>query len=260
MSDEQDVPRSPEYQAFLDDLNQYDNPEVFHDSTLPQIYKLRIINKLLPELPTILTIEVNGDALLDALTESMFALMSLYNPDFKAEAIEEYESEDWAEAHAKMVADPDIQDYVDDMQRFYVRNLPALILRLYSILSTMSIIAPMKKLYRRPEERLSVEKEAKEILAKGVKELEKDIKRMLKVRSKGRPAKNEYAGDGAPELARIVWEIACEKMGEARGIEAVPGLKEIANELDMTDTALGKQLTRAKWPWTRIKTDLANRP
>ncbi len=260
MSDEQNTPLSPEEQALLDDLKQYDNPEVFEDSSLPQIYKFRVITKARPDLPAILRMEIDGDALPDILLEATLRLMRL-DSRVEKEGLETiYGAPTWEEVRAKMLSDKEYLEGELEMRRFFLRNFPKLLVTIYNIAMDMSLFYPIKQVLDEPTERRQYESYLKKGLSKALHNLERDIKRMLKTRSKGRPAKYEYAGDGAPELARKVWTIAREKMGEARGIEAVPGLKEIAIELGMSEGALGKQLTRVKWTWTRIKNDLANLP
>jgi hypothetical protein len=86
--------------------------------------------------------------------------------------------------------------------------------------------------------------------------LKNDIKRMVGTRSTDRPRKIETTA--LPDIVQRVLDTADEMMGDARGKDAVPGLKTIADALDLSEDALGVQLRRAKLPWTKIRTFLEN--
>lgn len=262
MPDEQDTsaPPSPEYQAILDDLKAYDNPEVFEDPDLPQIYKFHIVSTLLQDYPTVIRIEIDGDILPSALVETAFSLIS-QDPEQVREMCEKHGDKDFAEFRANFENDPRFDDIAYSMWLFFVRNFPKLLLSIYGIGAVSSFMAVMLSMLRQePDEELNeIEVVCRSTLETIVNGFEKSIKQMVETRPKGRPTKVKASVGSAPEIARRVWKIACEMMGEARGSEAVPVLKEIANALDVSADALGKQLARSGWPWTRIKTDLASR-
>ena len=66
---------TPEYLALLNDLSVYHNSEAFSDSSLPQLYKLYIRTAHLPDVPFMLDIDVNGNALPTAILEGMIAMV-----------------------------------------------------------------------------------------------------------------------------------------------------------------------------------------
>jgi hypothetical protein len=260
MSDEQDTqkPSSPEYQEYIEAIKAYDNPEVFYDPNLPQIYKFRIVNTLLPGTPDVFRLEVNGEILHDLFLETVIGLMR-QDPAAENRIRELHGDKDLDEYRARLLEDKEYLDAEQEMYRLFVRSLPNLMMRFYEIIVLTSIFgAGLRTGNEQPAERNETEKMLRTTLNQLLRTLEKDIKRILATRRKGRPRKYEGIGDRAPDVARKVWQVACEMMGESRGIEAVPGLKEIAHALGTSENALGKQLTRAKWPWTKIKDVLAH--
>lgn len=248
---------SPEYLALLEDLKLYDNPEVFEDVSLPQLYKLRIVNLILPELPTILRTEVDGVVLISALRETIFAILQR-TPNIQ-EIMQEYGDKDWNESRARLIIDAEYLESERMMFWFFVRYFPKLMVHIYNIGAVVSAVSALGQLSTLPSEIEQKETAYRAVLKNLLRGLEKDIKQWLATRSKGRPSKTKSRVDGAPELARQVWKIACEMMGERRGVEAVPALKEIALKLNTSAGALGRRLTRYGWPWTEMKGYLANR-
>ena len=250
-------PPSPEYQVFLDDLKQYDNPEVFEDPTLPQHYKLRVITKNLPEHPTILDIEVDGEALFRALRETMFKILQL-NPNLE-ETIRQFHGDiGWDEARTKLLADEEYLESEQEMFWFFVRYLPKFMVNTYNIAAMVSAMSTLGRLLDEPEEINEREKIYRTILNDLIRGFKKDIKQMLATRSSGRPKK--YGTGKMPEIVRRVVFTARGMMGEERGKDAVPVLKGIAFNLDLTENALRKQLVRAGYPWADIRDWLAQQP
>jgi hypothetical protein len=241
----QKVPRdlTPEEQALADDLNLYANPEVFSDSTLPQIYKLYIRTLRLPETSFILDIEVNGEDLPAALREGMLGLMHL-DPNFHGNI---------NEVRAEMLADPEYAEADLAARRFFVRHLPKLMVHIYNILVATTVLSVTAPLWDEPTEK---EKLFRFALKGMLRELEKDIKKMLQTRSSGRPKRVETF----PEIVIRVLDVANEMIHLAEGRNVVPGLKQIADRLGFNVNALGKQLVRAGYPWKDIRTHLENRP
>lgn len=236
---------TPEEQALVDDLNVYENPEVFSDSTLPQIYKLYIRTLRLPDVPFILDIEVNGKDLSAALREGMLGMMQL-DPNFDGNI---------DEIRAEMLADPDYAQADLVARRFFVRHLPKLMVHIYNILVATSLLSVTGPLLEEPTAREQLFR----LALKGMlREMEKTIKLMLETRSSGRPKK--VLTETFPEIVIRVLDVASEMMGSARGRDAVPGLKQIADRLGLKVNALGKQLVRAGYPWRDIRTHLENRP
>lgn len=254
-----ETPYSPEeIELFLADLKAYDNPEIFDDPSLPQKYLLRIVSTLLPELPTVVSIEVNGEVLPDALREAMFALVRL-DPDLERRNRDLHGDANWDETRAALLADDEYLEAEREMFRFFVRHFPKLMLRLYEISVLMSGMFIMKQALNQSAEEGFAEQTAKKVLTGELRALGNDIKRMLNTRSKGRPPKTRNDVEGAPEIARQVWRVACDLMGEKRGEKAVPGLKQVARVLGMWTDSLGKQLIRCGWSWSKIKGLLAAR-
>jgi hypothetical protein len=257
MSEEQD-PISPEYQAFLDDLKQYDNPEVFEDASLPQIYKFSISLFALANTPYILKVELNGDVLPSLLAEATLEMLR-QDPRLEEQSLEElYNAASWEELREKILADKEYLDVEIEMRRFFVRHLPKLIFQIYKIALSMSILHPIKNALAQPEDKGGFEKLLKLGLNAMLRNLEKDIKRMLDTRPRGRPKKFEKGN--LPEIVIRVLDKAEEMMGEGKGIDAVPGLKQVADELGFSENALGKQLVRAGYRWTVIRDYLARQP
>lgn len=248
---------SPEYQAFLDDLKAYDNPEVFQDASLPQYYKLRIVNKTLSGLPTIFDIEVNGEVLPYALREAFFSLLKL-DPDAERRMREDYGDKDLSETRSRMDTDEEYLEAEDGMRRFFVRNFPKLMLRLYEIIMMMSVLSSLRQILDQPDEISAREKTSRTVLKGMLRALEKDIKQMLEARSSGRPKK--YGTGRLPEIVKRVIYTARGMMGDATGKDAVPVLKGVAFNLDLTENALRKQLVRAGHPWAGIRDWLASQP
>jgi hypothetical protein len=248
---------SPEYQALLDDLKAYDNSEVFHDNSLPQLYKLRITTALLPDLPTLLNIEVDGNALVRALRENMFALMQR-SPGSLERMQNVLGNMGWEEIRSGLIADEDYLKSEGDMFWFFVRNLPKLVVHTYNIAAFTSAVATIGRLYSKPEEIEVREKAFRAALKELLYLLEKDLKQMLETRPSGRPKK--YGTGTLPDIVKRVVLKALEMMGDARGKDAVPVLKAVAFNLDLTENALRKQLVRAGHPWAGIRDWLANQP
>ncbi|HEX8176653.1 MAG TPA: hypothetical protein VF543_16295 [Pyrinomonadaceae bacterium] len=252
-------PPSSEEKAFLEDVRQYyDNPQVFENPNLPQYYTFRIFAPLLPGAPTIIDVGLNGVDLPDVLREAMLAALRL-SPEIEQVIIESFNSSNWEEARAALVVDKDFLDIEQDMRRFFIRHFPKLMLKLYETAIAMCVITPIgQALSSDPKGRDVRERIFRRVLKDALGNLEKEIKTILETRTKGRPKKLEPK-EGLPEIVHNVLNIAEEMMGEARGKEAVPGLKEIANKLGLTENALGKQLGRAGYSWTALRTYLENR-
>jgi hypothetical protein len=231
-------------------------PEVFSDASLPQLYKLRIVNLLLPEAP-VLRIEVDGQALINSLRESMFRVMRNV-PDSEEIMREAYGAIDWDDLRADMTADKDYLESEQGMFWFFVRHFPKLMVNIYNITALMSVISAIGRLLDDPAEKELKEKAVRETLKLMLRLLGNDIKQMLETRPSGRPKK--YGTGRLPEIVRRVLLTAWGMMGESRGKDAVPVLKGVALNLYLSENALRKQLVRAGHPWAGIRDWLAKQP
>jgi hypothetical protein len=259
MSDENTLDSlSPEHQALLEDLNAYDNPEAFDDLNLPQQYKFRIFSKLLQGRPDVLRIEVNGDILANLLLESFLELSRRFNPDFEKEIREFYGDTDLTETRSVLLTSEEYLKVELEMVRFFLRYLPKLMLHLYGIIIEMSVLSSVKQSADEPTEKNAIEQNLKLVLASSLRRMKNDIQRMVNTRTRGRPKK--FTPNELPEIVNKVIDIAQAMMGDKRGKDAVPGLKGIADKLNLTENALGKQLGRAGYSWTVIRDYLASQP
>lgn len=251
-------PLSQEHLALLEDLKAYDNPAAYSDPDHPHLYKLRIVSVALEHLPTILNVDVNGVNLFPVLRECLFGLIA-HAPNAQAEMISDYEAKDWEDARAKIIADPEYRIAEQESYWFFVRNFPRLMVKVYELFLTMTVMSVFKTSTFSAEQQLEMEPTIKRFLEIGTKELRDEIKRMLRTRTSGRPKKVD--SEQFPEIVEHVLNVAHELMGSARGKDAVPGLKEISLRLGFpTVNALGKQLVRAGYPWKYIRNHLENLP
>jgi hypothetical protein len=239
----EDAQGEPE-DALSRDLQAYDNPEVFKDATLPQTYRLKIRSGHVPDVPYILKIEIDGNSLPEVIHETMVWVMK-QDPSFDGD-IEALRTE--------IVNDDDYWNSVYSIRQFFVRHLPKLLIHAYNIAITTATFYEVGNLLDRRAER---ERLIKTILKELLRTLERDVKQMLATRSSGRPSVSE---DRLPEIVKLVLRTAREIMGDAKGKDAVPVLKTIADRLDLTENALRKKLVRAHHPWAGIKHFLENQP
>jgi hypothetical protein len=142
---------------FLKDLRRYNNPEVFDDPSLPQYYRFQVPS--FPE-PSILSIEVNGDGLPNALRERFFALTGL-GPKAGGALLKGFDS--WER----------------DMLLFFVRHLPLLTVRLYKTLETMSVLKVLAEVSDDPRKQNETLKQILRIL---LPTIEHDLKQILGTR------------------------------------------------------------------------------
>src|SRR5258707_682988 len=253
--------RSPDELALLEDLKAYDNPEIFWDASLPQIYKLRIYSPHLPGNRTVIAAEIDGDILRDALSEVIFGLMS--RAPGLPKTLERHGNKDIGEFRRDAMQEPDYPEMKQAQWKFFLRHFPKLFLSLYEIAVMSSVMATGLSFWRRePDEQLSeMENLTRSTLEGQIAKLEKMIKEIVETRSSGRPPKIET--EPLPEIVKRVLLTARGMMCHARGKDAVPALKGVANNLDTNAPALGMALSRCGHPWTRIKTfleDLPNEP
>ncbi len=247
-----------DYLALLEDLKNYDNPEAYNDSGHPHLYKLRIISKAFEHLPTILNIDVDGLNLMPVLRECLFGILAQGGGDVREQMIADYEAKDWDEAREMIIADSDYKIAEQDCYWFFVRNFPKLMVKVYELFVLMTVMSVFKSRTFSIEQQRDMEPTIKHFLELGTKDLRNEIKRMLRTRSSGRPKK--ITTESLPEIVVNVLNVAHEIMGLTRGKDAVPGLKQIADRLNLKENALGKQLVRAKYPWTDIRTHLERLP
>lgn len=240
--------------ALWEDLKAYDNPEVFYDSGLPQLYLLNIIEQaFLPDRLSILKIEVDGKNLNRALHEAIFRFIG-FTEQARQELIKEYETQDWQHVKLAIMQDPDFVNMQSDIYWFFVRNFPKLSVHLYNMAALMSVLSGLSQIFDEKQMRDEKERTLRTLLRASLRELEREIKKMLGTRSSGRPTKIERGP--VPEIVQQVLDIAQAVMGDKRGKDAVPGLKGIASVLKTSEEALGQRLRRAGFPWISIRTHL----
>ena len=120
---------SPEEQALRADILQYDNPEAFYDSTIPPLYKLSIVSYLLPDNPSVIRAEIDGNLLPSALIEQFFWTMSQDPREFSpSEGVRNF-----AEFRLKVESEPDFESIVDSAWQFFIRYFPKLLVSTFSI-------------------------------------------------------------------------------------------------------------------------------
>jgi hypothetical protein len=240
--------------ALWEDLKAYDNPEVFYDPNLPQVYLLNIVEQaFLPDRMPIVQIHLDGRNLNRGLHEATFRFIGWTN-EAKNELINSYKVQDWHEVKLAIMGDEDFVQLQSDMYLFFVRNFPKLTVRVYNIAVLLSVLSGLTQIFDEKQMRDEKERTLKVLLRASIREFERDIKKMLGTRSSGRPTKIERGP--LPEIVQQVLDIAQAGMGDKRGKDAVPGLKGIANVLDTSEDALGQRLRRAGFPWTIIRTHL----
>lgn len=235
---------SAEELAFFEDLKLYDN---WHDygTTATQIFTTRVWSALLADAPMLVEAKVNGEVMAGQLVETILSL----NP-----ADPEYRE--------SFTSDPAFRRIKVDTWKFFLQHFPKFLGHAYNMAALSAILAVSLKIWREePDAELNeFEVVARKRLKAELEKFEKDMKVIIGTRSSGRPPK--FESDRLPKIVNDVLDIGETLMGEARGIDAVPGLKQIALYIDgePTEEALGKRLKRAKYPWTRLKNYLANRP
>lgn len=232
-----------------EDLQAYDNPEVFYDTTLPFTPKTRIFTALLENQPDVLRVEIEGNTLWLAIRE--LTMRTLWHQATKMDPT--YTQEDFLKDRADGLEDPVYLKIEEDMFYFFVRNFPQLLLRIYQILNRLTLVYGSRTAMN-PAQRQAFEADIKNEVMAQVRELRNDIKKMLQTRSSGRPRKIEIGP--LPEIVKNVLDTAEQLMGERRGREAVPGLKTIADRLGTTEDALGQRLRRSGLNWTTIRLHL----
>ncbi len=254
--------RSPEEIAFFEDLKAaYDNPDIYGVPGVPQLFVVRIISYLLPGNPTLISAVVDGDTMPDNLVEVVFLLMS-QDPNFP-ETLKKHGNADFAEFIKEAKAEPNFPEWRNALWKFYLRHFPKFLASASHIAVMSSLTAALLATAREePDDDLSkMETQVREGLEKEIRSLARTIKQLVGTRSSGRP-KKIVSTRGLPKIVNQVIGSAGSMMGDRRGEDAVPGLKEIAVALNFPSSeALGKQLKRANYPWLlSIKPYLAALP
>lgn len=255
-----DLP-SPEEVALRKDLSAYDNGDVYFDPSQPQIFTLNYRSFLLPDKPSLLYAELNGELLPDHLLDATWDTISR-DPHFQ-ERLREHGCKDLAEYRRAFETEEAAMAprFKTDQWEFFLRHFPKLFEAVFNMAVFSAFMGMGLSLWReQPDEQLKeFEKTVRETLEIKMTAFEKMVKGLVGTRSVGRP-KNIYAERELPEIVRTVLRIAHEIMGDARGKDAVPGLKAIALQLNTNEGALGRRLRLAGHPWTGIRTYLENIP
>lgn len=216
-----------------EDLSNYENPEVLGDNSLPQIFKLHLATNLLPSDHPVVRAEIDGELLRTELVETMFWLFSR-DPETVQKVCQKEGVKDFAGFRAKMESLPRFEETSYFMWLFFIRNFPKLLSRLYAIAVESSTIAFMLHMWRdSPDENSEViEVGTRRGLEQLISILEKDLKRAVEVRPKGRPL-----GRGKPAEKRAQEATEFERRIE----EAIRTLLSVSGEMP-TKTAVAKEL------------------
>jgi hypothetical protein len=243
-----------DYASFLSDLKTaYDNADVYGDPNQPNILRLQIRDSL----STIIRVEIDADKLTDAIIERMVKAFSV-SPD-RAEILEQHGADNVKEfRRAYEEANPlRAEQWKIDHQRFFLRHFPRILQMAYEISITSSIMGTGLARWRQdPDSGLNeMEEVARAALEKHITDLEKLIKAIVETRTSGRPKKIEMRS--MPEIVDRAYMTARRMMGGKTGEDAIPGLKQVAEALNISEAALGQQLRRAGHSWTKLKKALA---
>jgi hypothetical protein len=231
----------PDVQA---DLLKYDNPEALFAGG-PQTYRLRIVNPLLADSPTVVSAQIDkinlNDIFIECIVDSAWRQSQLEGKNESKEDI-------WTE----LMADESGFPLLNDMNAFFVRAFPHLLVKIFNIALTASATAIIRNLEEDADER---EKGTRAILQLLLADIENFLKARMKTRSKGRPL------EFSEGLAGNVWKVALEMMGSERGKSAVPALKSVADRLGLTTNCLSKRLKVLGRGWQEvIKPELESLP
>ncbi len=162
----------------------YDNPEVFFDPASPILPRFRFVNPILPDRPTVLTIEITDDLLI-ALREQAFAMLRSA-PGFDEAMNATYNATCWEDARAKILGDRQYLEGEREMYWFFIRHFPKLAVRIYDITMRAAVVHAVRSFTSEtPEERRASERGIKEGLAVMVRALRTEIQQMLGTRTRG---------------------------------------------------------------------------
>jgi hypothetical protein len=163
----------------------YDNPDSFFNADLPFVHNFRLGRIELPDRPDLLRIEVEGRNLFLNLREAFFGMMKTHAGRF---LLNEYETDDWNSVRSQIEADSEYLELERDMYWLFAVNMPPLFVKLYNTLLVVTLFSATRKVIEE-KERIETDKSTKLALAAALKDLERDLKRILNLRSKkrGRP-------------------------------------------------------------------------
>lgn len=239
--------------AFLRDIEAYENSELLKD-LLPKAYKLLLPSPRDPDVPNILSIEIDGATLPVFLHKAMSDFGHVAEPNFFDSLQEALKPSDEAALKLWLASGQNYLDLDFQMRRFLLRNLPNLMNRLLNIVTLMSVVFAIGQLFE-AKERTVREKLYREVLTKLMGELEREIKVMLATRSSGRPP--VLKEPGAPAIVWRVIKAAQDLMDKQK---SVLGLKAVALVLKTSENTLAKKLSRTGHSWTSIRLRLRALP
>lgn len=174
----------PELAADL--IKGYENPEVFSDPSLTQIYRTRIFQTTRyysnhpPHDADVIYAQLNGHTLPFALRESMFWMM-VRSPNL-AETMQAYEVKTFADLRTAMQNDPEFAETDQRMGLFFIRNFPKLLLSMYEILAVMSVSAAVAA---DVDDQKQKDELLRAILKQRLRQLGDQIKAMVGTRRRG---------------------------------------------------------------------------
>ena len=227
-----------------------------HDPDLPQIYVLKLFSQRLPGKITLIEVRIDTEVLSKSLREdALFIIRGGPEHHTEKDMIEACGVETWAQVREQVLADASFENAAEGMKQFLLQHFPKLLRKTYDVTSLAAVVSLLEDLvFTKAADRDEREQLVKRVLKAAVKELQGEIKQMLKTRPVGRPSR--IVTEDVPPIVRTVMRIARQMMGNDISASALPSLKSIADKLDLTENALGKQLRTAGYSWTTLKRDL----
>jgi len=243
--------------TLFEELKVYDNPEAFKDPALEGTYRLSLPLKDSTDfpLPVVVTVEIDGAKLTEASSQYFsWVIAQIPDQDLARAGVRTAD-----EFKAMMLTDPKFNDAKRAYFWFFVRYFPELVNKLVLTLGVLSFDSLATHGFVESEQqRVQLEQKIKGTVEMALTGFRRDFKRMLRTRTRGRP-KKLIDPHTAPAIVNIVSVMAADLMEGKSGKDALPALKTIADKLNTTENALGKQLRGAGYSWTQIKEYLLTR-
>jgi hypothetical protein len=164
----------------------YDNPDSFFDPDLPFVHQFRIIQQGALDRPTVIRIEVEGRNLLLSMREALFNMLKTYGGDA---LLRDYNTDSWDIARAEILNDPEYLQLEREMYLLFARNIPPFFLTLYNALLGASLFTVTKRAVSdtlQQSEKSEIDEAAKKVTVATLRDFERDLKRILDLRSKKR--------------------------------------------------------------------------
>lgn len=177
-------PPTPEEQALVDELKAlYDNPEVFFDvenADRRDFAQFRIISPRILGQPSILYVQIDTNNVSLVLRE---AILGMFDSDTRGLLQQDYGTSSWDETRQAILSDPEYGKTEGRTFWFFVRHFPGLTIKLYGIAMQMALLASIGNLF--DDDPKGREEAVRGNLKLMLRDLEKEIKRMLGTRKRG---------------------------------------------------------------------------